>query len=1222
MSALSPDSRHKARQIREISRQLHHDNSVASSTGSQHGTVSPDSTQSTDFDPIRDDAQGSTGLIEQINANLPRLRDTARKYNRWAPRRSDEPAPTFELNTSAINDAFPGFDCGPLEYDSSSPEVSLNVGPIELGRGVKSTQQQQPRVPARAPLTEFSSNIDTQTIDTINSGTVQVAYTPTGRPRKGSQERRPRNLSNLEKSARWFDQNLRPNSPTNPTIVIPDVPVAQVEPQSSPFITTPSENIAPARSNGVPGHQQSTASASNTDDVFERYIKTKVASKKETSPKPFNGAPYTPYAGHLVENERRKFSDFQASVANESDTSILSQRPSNVIENKNTRFSKNRAVSATSTQPEKRSSLFEDVRDSTNTSTGQLEDQKMGFRDTQAKSNSAANKTGYQTKLAESQTASRPKTSMGLNATVDSPRSTSIQVKRNDLTNKTGLKSNLANSQTVPRAKTYPGLNPLFDSASNTTNMSVQAHGRNDTGTVNNTTSNQTQLSFALPTQLNEVSKLVLQDAQKSGGQVKLTKGRSFSADQTNKVTRGKIQELVENLDQEEEVDIYHQCQQLQYRLDTLLELRHSDQMLIHDLKNDRVSLETELEALEREKENGFGKDSGIGGVGSLSSHDGIRDIHISEICQQKDKLETEVKQFREKLAENRVASSDMEARLETRISKREAELAKLTEERDETRFRLETAVRQLERALQDVDNLNRDNQELLSTNDSLHQNIANLEQHVSILKGEVSKALIENGQLKVEHRGFVAERVAFNTEKSAWAAEKETMTREMESVREDLAANREEMSHFKNEFKECSQIWQQKSREWVTRERTLVKKIQRQNTAIRLCKDVKQTLPQKGQANIEYNNHEDSFSSQSDVDAADVTHESNFSDVFGHGFMSELYAQRNAIEEQRKQQESQIPQKKKAQKSERSFQYVDDDTAMTTGSRRSARFAKDETLKSNASVHSVRSNRDEPQEEDEEEIQSPVSVRSTHSGRIYEDETFRSVGSARSARSNRSTRSTRDAQAEAVRPGILKKGNQPRTPEKSRRRQHMDDDLTSAFIIPDIVGLAKEDAHPVLSRSARGVLDDLCKHNAKNCTVCTRVAIYDSKTDSQALAQIQIDKAVPVSKRMPQAEPYEEEPTLRPSVAPDFALDSVIKATKDELEHLKAKHVKLLNRYNAADASLGKRARKELIAELKEVSIARDAKEDMLYSLYDVLEGRKSDLDEELPWEGIEETE
>lgn len=214
------------------------------------------------------------------------------------------------------------------------------------------------------------------------------------------------------------------------------------------------------------------------------------------------------------------------------------------------------------------------------------------------------------------------------------------------------------------------------------------------------------------------------------------------------------------------------------------------------------------------------------------------------------------------------------------------------------------------------------------------------------------------------------------------------------------------------------------------------------------------------------------------------------------------------------------------------------------------------------------------------------------------------------------------DTEGTTIRPGILKKGPQPRTPEKLKRRQQLDDDLTSAFIIPDIIGPAKEDLHPVLSRSARGVLDDLCKHNAQNCTVCTRVAIYDNKVDSQSLAQMHIEKAVPVSKRMPEAQPYEDEPTLRPSVAPGFALNTVIKATKDELEHLKAKHVKLLNRYNAADASLGKRARKELIAELKEVSIARDTKEDMLYSLYDVLEGRKSDLEEELPWEGIDETE
>lgn len=581
--------------------------------------------------------------MEQITANLPRLRDTARKYNRWAPRRSDELAPTFDLNTSAINGAFPGFDSGPLDYDSSSPEVSLNLGPIELGRGVKTTQQQQPRVPARAPLTEFSSNIDTQTIDTINSGAVQVAFTPTGRSRKVSQEKRPRNLSNIEKTARWFDQNLRPNSPTIPTKIIPDCQPVQIERESSPFISTPLENLVPARgtstydSNAIQEQQHNATAPSNSEDVFERYIKTKVVPKKATSARTSNGSPYTSHVAHATEVERRRSGDYNAHVANESETSILSQRPSNVVENKNTRFAKAKAVNATIAQPGNPSSLFDDVHDNTNTSTGQMEDQKMGFKDTQVKPKSTMNKTDSNPHWAKSQAASRPKAYVDFNATFDSSRSTPNQVKRNDLINKTGSKSNLINGQAVPRAKTYPGLNPIFDSPSNTTNLGGEVNGRNDAANANNTTCNQTQLSFALPTQLNDVSKLVLQDAQNLQSQIKLAKGRSFSADQTNKMTRGKIQELVENLDQEQEIDIYHKCQQLQYRVETLLELRHSDQMLIHDLKNDRVSLETELETLEREKENGFGKDSGIGGVGSLSSNDGIRDIHISEICQQRD---------------------------------------------------------------------------------------------------------------------------------------------------------------------------------------------------------------------------------------------------------------------------------------------------------------------------------------------------------------------------------------------------------------------------------------------------------------------------------------------------------------------------------------------------------------------------------------------------------
>ncbi|KAG4444408.1 hypothetical protein IFR05_000173 [Cadophora sp. M221] len=102
--------------------------SSASSSSSKHGTVSRDSTtRSTEFDPERDEALVSTQRMDfDVSQKLPQLRDTARKYGRWAPRKHDD----FKINTSAIGRAFPDFTQGDTELSLSieqpRPHVSTN----------------------------------------------------------------------------------------------------------------------------------------------------------------------------------------------------------------------------------------------------------------------------------------------------------------------------------------------------------------------------------------------------------------------------------------------------------------------------------------------------------------------------------------------------------------------------------------------------------------------------------------------------------------------------------------------------------------------------------------------------------------------------------------------------------------------------------------------------------------------------------------------------------------------------------------------------------------------------------------------------------------------------------------------------------------------------------------------------------------------------------------
>jgi FtsZ-binding cell division protein ZapB len=149
-------SRHKSRILREMSRDLNY--SVASSTGSNHGTVSADSTM-TDFNPEKDEVVMSTRTdLTHTNPGLPKLRDTAKKYGRWAPRQSD-----FVINTSALDRAFPDFTQGSIDD-------AIDTESIEVGRGPKTRQ----RGSSRNPGLDYSDNFDSP----IVVGDFQVLRSP------------------------------------------------------------------------------------------------------------------------------------------------------------------------------------------------------------------------------------------------------------------------------------------------------------------------------------------------------------------------------------------------------------------------------------------------------------------------------------------------------------------------------------------------------------------------------------------------------------------------------------------------------------------------------------------------------------------------------------------------------------------------------------------------------------------------------------------------------------------------------------------------------------------------------------------------------------------------------------------------------------------------------------------------------------------------------------
>jgi len=183
----------------------------------------------------------------------------------------------------------------------------------------------------------------------------------------------------------------------------------------------------------------------------------------------------------------------------------------------------------------------------------------------------------------------------------------------------------------------------------------------------------------------------------------------------------------------------------------------------------------------------------------------------------------------------------------------------------------------------------------------------------------------------------------------------------------------------------------------------------------------------------------------------------------------------------------------------------------------------------------------------------------------------------------------------------------------RSRRRGLDAENMTSAFIIPDITihatGVASHQV-PELTKEAREVLNGLANHNSRNCTVCQRAIGVDEHHDHDEAAKetIKITKPVPVSDRMPKATADEGDPTIRPSQAPGLALATVLNGLEDELAHLKIQLARFQALYNGHDPALSKRRRKSIRQQIETILQDIDVKADQIYALYDVLEGQKQD--------------
>jgi hypothetical protein len=186
----------------------------------------------------------------------------------------------------------------------------------------------------------------------------------------------------------------------------------------------------------------------------------------------------------------------------------------------------------------------------------------------------------------------------------------------------------------------------------------------------------------------------------------------------------------------------------------------------------------------------------------------------------------------------------------------------------------------------------------------------------------------------------------------------------------------------------------------------------------------------------------------------------------------------------------------------------------------------------------------------------------------------------------------------------------------------NIDQNMTSAFILPDITLREKarsipasQQTGPMLSKEARSVLDGVCIHNSRNCTVCSRIhgqsrahgSPSTQKAEANTKKRVRVQKPTPATERRQQrTEEYIEEPTLRPFMPPGDALAIVIKELQDEIAHIEVQIQEQNKYYFGLDKAIGQRERRRALMAVQKLQREYESKSAQVYKLHDVLEGQK----------------
>ncbi|KEQ98354.1 hypothetical protein AUEXF2481DRAFT_36865 [Aureobasidium subglaciale EXF-2481] len=166
-------------------------------------------------------------------------------------------------------------------------------------------------------------------------------------------------------------------------------------------------------------------------------------------------------------------------------------------------------------------------------------------------------------------------------------------------------------------------------------------------------------------------------------------------------------------------------------------------------------------------------------------------------------------------------------------------------------------------------------------------------------------------------------------------------------------------------------------------------------------------------------------------------------------------------------------------------------------------------------------------------------------------------------------------------------------TSSRRRSRSKSTEEMTSAFILPDITLHTGPGAEATLMDDNGDV-----SHDGVNCTACP-------SNDSEE-KEVSIPRPTPVSER----DIDDTNATVRPSQPPPVALATVLKQLEDEVTHLKIQLRAYETMYNKHDPALGRRKRLGVKQRIDTLIAEVERRSDQIYALYDVLEGQKASAD------------